>query len=116
MLPFITNLFELPNPLPVPEEQPEIFETLASGQGVLVERIISNGHITESGSWYEQSTDEWVLLLQGKATLMFDKEDGETLTLEAGQAIFIPALRQHRVIYTSQTPPCIWLAVHANLT
>lgn len=30
--------------------------------------------------------------------------------------IWIPARRRYRVAYTSQDPPCIWLAVHVAVT
>jgi cupin 2 domain-containing protein len=104
------NLFDLPVPLP----GEEVFESLTpSGQGVLIERIISRGQRTPEGTWYDQERDEWVTLLQGKALLAF--EDGTTVEMQAGDHILIPAQSRHRVERTSVDPPCIWIAVHGNL-
>ena len=101
-----TNIFHLPSPLP----SIELFESLLSTEKVLIERIISTGQITAPGEWYNQETDEWVLLLQGEAELSY--EDGERISLQAGDYLVIPAQVKHRVEYTSDDPPCIWLAVH----
>lgn len=91
----------------------EIFEALIPDKGVLIERIISTGQVSPPGFWYEQERDEWVVLLQGEARLAWD--NGRTLEMTSGDWIFIPARERHRVEYTSQEPPCIWLAVHGRL-
>jgi len=88
----------------------ELFETLCSDQNHRIERIISHGHTTPPDQWYDQQENEWVLLIQGKASLEF--ENGEMLHLGAGDYIFLPARLRHRVAYTSKRPPCIWLAIH----
>jgi cupin 2 domain-containing protein len=49
--------------------------------------------------------------LQGKARLLFDHDQGETIKLSAGDTLFIPKHRLHRVVYTSVQPACIWLAI-----
>jgi cupin 2 domain-containing protein len=103
------NLFDLPDILP----DAEIFEPLCPDAGVLIERIISSGQVTPEGEWYDQERDELVVLLRGEATLSFD--DGLILKMNAGDYILIPAHRRHRVDYTSAVPPCIWVAVHADL-
>ncbi len=105
----MANIFNLPPELPAEE----YFEPLVSGDNVLIERIISTGQITPVGEWYNQDRDEWVILLQGDATLGYF--DGSSIQLKAGDYVFIPAHQKHRVEYTSSEPPCIWLAVHANL-
>ena len=52
----------------IPESLPEeLFETLAESPDVKIERIVSRGQITPEGEWYDQSKDEWVVLLSGKA-------------------------------------------------
>jgi len=103
------NLFELPTPLP----GKELFEPILPDRGVLIERIVSTGQATPEGQWYDQERDEWVVLLQGEATLSY--EDGRTLHLKAGDHVLIPAHERHRVERTSDSPPCIWLAVHGSL-
>ena len=100
------NLFTLPEPLP----SEETFETLINSSGVHIERIISTGQTTPADQWYDQSEDEWVVLLQGDAVLSY--EDGSSLPLTVGDYVLIPAHTRHRVAYTSQSPPCIWLAIH----
>ena len=82
------NLFNLPDPLP----EVECFESLIQDRGVLIERIVSNGHATPDDEWYDQGRDEWVALLQGRAELQFD--DGRTLRMSAGDHVLIPRSRE----------------------
>jgi cupin 2 domain-containing protein len=88
----------------------ELFETLLQRPGVHIERIVSKGHTTPEGTWYDQAWDEWVLLLQGGATLLF--KDGNPIDLKPGDYCLIPAHAQHRVSQTVHEPATIWLAVH----
>lgn len=104
----MTNIFDLPSSLP----NHELFESLVSADNILIERIISTGQTTPPGEWYDQDRDEWVILLQGSASLAY--ADGTDITLTTGDYLFIPAHQKHRVEYTSSEPPCIWLAVHGN--
>lgn len=105
-----TNIFDLEHlSLPLKEED---LERLSESDGGWVERIISTGHTTPQGEWYDQATDEWVLLLQGEAILEFD--DNSQTPLGKGDYVFLPAGLKHRVRYTSQQPSCIWLAIHFN--
>lgn len=105
------NLFDLP-----PEARPEreeFFETLFTGpSGLKVERIISHGHATPEGEWYDQPLDEWVMVLQGTARLAYD--DGTEAALGPGDQVLLPRHVRHRVAGTSS--PCLWLAVHGDLT
>ena len=105
----MANIFDVPPCLP-PQE---LWETLVSNHNILIERIISTGQTTPVGEWYDQDRDEWVILLQGEACLSY--VDGSQKKLIAGDYLFIPAHQKHRVEYTSSEPPCIWLAIHANL-
>ena len=86
----------------------EVFESLLEREGVLIERITSFGQVTPEGEWYDQETDEWVLLAQGKSKLLYDT--GEEHSLTNGDYVFIPRHQKHRVIYTSED--AIWLAIH----
>ncbi len=103
------NIFALPAPLP----EEELFEPLIPDRGVLIERIVSSGHTSPPGFWYDQDRDEWVVLLQGEAEIAC--EDGRKVWLSAGDALFLAAHERHRVEYTSSDPPCLWLAVHGKL-
>lgn len=106
----VKNLFSTEGQLPKPSEE-EVFEKIIEQENFLLERIISTGQQSSAGFWYEQERDEWVVLLQGKATLEFQQTQ-EKLHLTAGDSILLPALCKHRVSYTSSEPPCIWLALH----
>jgi cupin 2 domain-containing protein len=99
--------------LPEPPAAHELFERLAGGDGVVIERIVSTGQATPVGEWLQQDRDEWVVLLEGEAELAF--EDGSRLPMRSGDHVLIPVGERHRVEWTREDPPCIWLAVHADL-
>ena len=90
----------------------EIFETLIKDSHLKLERIISTGQTTPVGEWYDQSTDEWIILLKGNARLLF--EDDTEQALSPGDYLFIPAHKKHRVSWTDPDETCVWLAVHSN--
>ena len=104
------NIFRLPELL----KNQEIFETIINNKNLKVERIISTGQTTPKDTWYDQQQDEWVILLQGEATLLF--LDNNSIHLTAGDYLLIEAHQKHRVTFTSVNPPCIWLAIHGNLS
>lgn len=93
------------------EQGREVFETLLSiplpeGKPLRVERIFSFGQ--EDGAWYDQSWDEWVMVMRGEALLEWG--DGSVTELEAGDYLLIERHRKHRVQQASFD--CVWLAVH----
>lgn len=110
------NLFDLPEGLLNPDDpgDEECFETLSESAGFRVERIVSQGQQTPAGEWYDQPSDEWVVLLQGEAALQWD--DGSITHLRAGDWLMLPAGLRHRVHHTSREPACLWLAVHGQKT
>lgn len=95
--------------LPPPGED-ESFEILLDTPACRIERIVSHGHTSPPGFWYDQDGDEWVLLMQGQATLAF--ADGGEYRLTAGDWVHIPAHCRHRV--TATAPATVWLAVHVG--
>ena len=99
------NIFKLPNKLP----PAELFETLLDNDRILIERVVSTGQVTPKGEWYDQDRDEWLIVLQGEGELSY--EDGSRIKLTVGDYLFIPAHHKHRVEYTSNEPPCIWLTI-----
>jgi len=105
------NLFsQLPQDL-----SSEVFETLAQGSSVRIERIVSDGHSTEDNQWYDQDDHEWVILLQGSATIRFAESNAtnSALTLlSPGDYINIPAHTKHRVESTDSDGITVWLAIH----
>jgi cupin 2 domain-containing protein len=88
----------------------ELFEELISKDGLKIERIVSHGHTTPEHEWYDQRSNEWVILLQGEAVLSFLNEDD--VRLKAGDYINIPAHKKHKVSWTKQDEDTVWLAVH----
>jgi cupin 2 domain-containing protein len=88
----------------------ETTEILRSMPGLRVERIVSRGHHSPEGFWYDQDEHEWVIVLSGRARLMF--EGGEVVEMSAGDYVDIPAHRKHRVEWTDPDRDTIWLAVH----
>lgn len=101
-----SNIFEN-----IPEQlKQECFDTLVRNEHVTIERIVSKGHTSPESGWYEQKRNEWVIVLQGAATIMF--ENGDQTMLQAGDHLNIPALCKHRVIWTDPDQKTIWLAVH----
>ena len=94
-------------PLDLPEE---LFEELAAGSAVKIERIVSRGHVSPAEGWYDQDQPEWVMVVQGKAVLAFSDKD--SITLAAGDYVTIAAHEKHRVDWTSPDEDTVWLAVH----
>ena len=100
-----TNLLaNLPRDLP-----DEFFTTLLQAPGIRIERIVSHGHKSPDGFWYDQPTSEWVLVLKGAAKIEFEET---TVEMGPGDYVDIPAHRKHRVAWTTPDEPTIWLAVH----
>lgn len=103
----INNLFS-----DLPEQVPnELFELVLKREGIEIERIVSKGHVTPHGEWYDQAWDEWVLLLQGRALLRLINET-EPIEMKPGDFLMIPANTRHRVEWTESKPETIWLAIH----
>ncbi len=88
----------------------EIFEDIISQDGVKIERIISKGQSTPKGEWYDQDTNEWVIIMKSKAVISF--EDSDDVKLGLGDYLNIPAHTKHRVSSTDESQETIWLAVH----
>jgi cupin 2 domain-containing protein len=87
------NIFsEIPDQLSA-----EIFECILKKENIVIERIISNGHITTAG--------------QGQAILLFE-EHQKRVTLNPGDYLLIPAHARHRVEWTLPEFSTIWLTIH----
>ena len=98
------NLFSnLPTALPE-----ELAAVLQEGTGVRIERIISTGHRSPEGFWYDQAEHEWVIVLKGAARLQFEEREVE---LGPGDWINILAHQKHRVAWTPPEEPTVWLVV-----
>ncbi len=89
----------------------EDFSAILAKPGLKIERIVSRGHNSPPGFWYDQPQNEWVAVLKGSAGLRFEDESAAR-TLNAGDYAFIPARKRHRVEWTAPAEPTVWLAVH----
>jgi cupin 2 domain-containing protein len=92
----------------------EKFDTLLARPGVRILRIVSDGQVSPPGEWLDQDDAEWVIVLAGRAMLLFDGESDIRL-LEPGGYAFLPANCRHRVEWTDPETPTVWLAVHMAL-
>ena len=102
----MNNLFSnMPTDLPE-----ELIETLAENKHVRIERIVSTGHASPEGFWYDQEEHEWVVVLKGEAKLLFEGDD-EPIHMKPGDHLNIPAHRKHRVEWTTPNEPTVWLAM-----
>ena len=88
----------------------ELIQPLVSRPGVRVERIVSYGQASEEGFWYDQEEHEWVIVLQGTATLQLAAQN-DLIHLGPGDWLEIPAHQRHRVESTAAGEHTIWLAV-----
>ncbi len=100
-----SNLFtNIPTHLP-----DELFTTLLESSSVRIERIVSHGHTSPAGFWYDQDQHEWVIVLKGAARLRFEEGSVE---MKTGDFLNILTHKKHRVEWTSPEEPTIWLAVY----
>jgi cupin 2 domain-containing protein len=97
--------------LPSRPLQDEVADILVERRGLRIERIVSTGQATPDGQWYDQKTDEFVLVVAGAARLRIAGEDRDR-ALAQGDWLLFPAHCRHRVTWTQDDPPTIWLAVH----
>ena len=94
------NLFDYTLP-----KNGETFTTLLEHKDVKINRIVSSKALEEK--LYLQDEDEWLVLLEGEATLLLNEEEKN---LKKGDTLFIPAKTPHRVVDTQ--PGTLWLTVH----
>jgi cupin 2 domain-containing protein len=89
----------------------ELFQTILQTSGFRVERIVSHGHSSPEGFWYDQDENEWVILLKGSAGLLFEYQN-DILVLNPGDYLHIERHQRHRVEWTDLKQETIWLVVH----
>lgn len=96
-----------------PDELPdELIEIIVKSENIRIERIVSPmGHQTPEGKWFNQDRDEFVILLQGSAEVLF-RENNKSMKLIPGDYIIIPKHKQHRVESTDTNIETIWLVAH----
>jgi cupin 2 domain-containing protein len=72
----------------IPALPEELVEVLLAAANVRIERIVSNGHASPPGFWYDQEQHEWVVVMKGAARLTFEDE---TFEMKPGEFLNIPA-------------------------
>ncbi|MCE5334353.1 MAG: cupin domain-containing protein [Desulfobacteraceae bacterium] len=92
------------------DSREELCEVLAKSGNIRIERIVSAGHSSPEGFWYDQDRDEWVVLIEGSAALRFEGEDRDRV-LAPGDWVEIRAHVRHRVEWTDARRQTVWLAV-----
>jgi cupin 2 domain-containing protein len=97
-------------PTTLPEER---FDDLLAGGRFRLVRIVSGGQATPPGAWYDQTEDEWVVLLKGAAGLLVEGEAAPRC-LAPGDWLLLPAHCRHRVEWTVADQPTVWLALHGE--
>jgi cupin 2 domain-containing protein len=108
-LPMITpaNIFA-DIPATLADEQ---FTELWSTPTLRVERIVSHGHASPPGFWFDQNDAEWVLVLQGAALIAL--EGGiDPVMLRRGDYLYLAPHARHRVEWTDPDQATVWLAIH----
>lgn len=96
----IPNLYDdVPSVLPQ-----ELTHLLLAAHHLRIERIVSRGHASPPGFWYDQAEHEWVLLMVGAARLQFEDE---VVALKPGDFINVLPHRRHRVEWTTPDEPTI---------
>ena len=88
----------------------ELFQDILITDTFKVKRIVSKGHASSKDFWYDQDQNEWVILLKGRAGLLFEGNDN-IIELKPGDYINIPAHLKHRVEWTDPDIETVWLEV-----
>jgi len=109
MRPLPLDIDRLVEALPEPAETEDV-RIIWQSPNMRVERIVSYGHASEDGFWYDQDEDEWVMVLTGQGVLQIDGE-AKPRTLEPGEAMKLPAHTKHRVVSTTADEATVWLAI-----
>ncbi len=96
----------------IPHSMPEeLIEVLCQSEEMWVERIVSRGHSSPEGFWYDQEDHEFLVLIKGRAGLTFEGRS-ELMVMEPGDWKDIKAHTRHRVEWTAPDEDTVWLAVH----
>ena len=98
----VRNVFEN-----LPDTTKEVIESIVEKGCIRIERIVSNGDCSSEEFFYDQNEYEFVLLMQGSATLFFENEG--YVKLKRGDYLIIEPHKRHRV--ESASKDAIWLCV-----
>ena len=85
----------------------ETLTSLLEHKNIKINRIVSSSDIEPKE--YIQEEDEWLVLLEGEATVLLNNEEK---ILTKGDTLFIAANVPHTVLET--TAGTVWLTVHIS--
>lgn len=88
----------------------EEFTKILTSKSFKIERIISKGHVSPETGWYDQPENEWVMVLEGAARILF--EGAREIYLSKGDYVNITSHTRHKVTWTDPERETIWLAIH----
>jgi len=94
------NLFDYSIP-----EKNENFDLLLEHDKLSIVRIVSSDNFESTE--YVQDADEWVLVIEGEATIRLEKEEK---VVQKGESLLIPAKTAHQV--TKMKKGTVWLVIH----
>ena len=94
------NIFDTVTP-----KNGETFTTLLEHKNIKINRIVSSSDVKSIE--YIQDEDEWLVLIEGEATLLIDDKEQRLIK---GETLFIPAEVPHKVLKTNDGT--VWLTVH----
>jgi len=86
----------------------ELSDILLQSENISIERIVSNGQTSPPSGWYNQTQNEWVLVLKGEAIIEFENKQ---VNLQAGSYLNILAHTKHKVSWTNPNLETVWLAI-----
>ena len=101
------NLYnDIPTRLPE-----EVFTDVLDTDDFRVARIVSQGHASPDGFWYDQNQNEWVMVLEGVARIRFEART-RAVEPRRGDYLTIPAHKRHPVEWSLPDQRTVGLAVH----
>lgn len=104
----ISNIFQFPE-LSFNSSE-ELFEDIFKNDNFRIEKIYSTGQSTPDGVWLVENVDEFVFLVEGRASILM--KDNTIFNLEKGDYFIIPKNTEHRVENTAKDKITTWLTIH----
>lgn len=89
----------------LPPLKDEIFEVLHKQKNIEITHIVSSSDLPQKE--YDQKEDEFVLILEGEATLEVERE---IKVLKKGDYLFLPAHTKHKILSVKNNTH--WLAIY----
>lgn len=105
----VDNIFKYPN-ISL-SDSVEYFEDIFENENFRIEKIYSTGQSTPIGEWLIEDVNEFVLLVEGSASLIF-KENYQEIHLNEGDYFLIPKNTEHRVEKTDSETITTWVTIH----